>query len=142
MTATANVKANVHATGNHKDMPVIQRLRPLLADYPAPCLSLYKGTHRQFPDSQQNLVRYRNLVRELKTALGEKQRNGDADALLEPFERLTEEQDFWAHPQDGIAVFAAAGFFRVEKVQRKVPELVAVPKGSLASSCALLFRSR
>ena len=37
---SANVNANVPATGTHKDMPVVQRLKALLADYPAPCLTL------------------------------------------------------------------------------------------------------
>lgn len=123
---TANLKANVHATGQHKDIPAYQRLKPLLGDHPAPCLSLYQPTYRQFPDSQQNVVRYKNLVRELKGALEEKYRHADAAALLAPFERLLEDEDFWAHPQDGIAVFVAPGFSHVEKVQREVAELVVV----------------
>lgn len=123
---TANLKANVHATGKHKDVPAYQRLKPLLGDHPAPCLSLYQPTYRQFPDSQQNVVRYKNLLRELKAALGEKHRNADAAALLAPFEHLLDDGDFWAHPQDGIAVFSAPGFSHVEKVQREVPELVMV----------------
>ena len=65
MTATANVNGNVHATGEHRDTPVFQRLKALLADYPAPCLSVYQPTYRSFPDSQQNPVQYRNLLREL-----------------------------------------------------------------------------
>jgi len=72
---TANLKANPHATGKHKDVPAFQRLQPLLGDFPAPCLSLYQTTFRQFPDSQQNLVRYRNLLRQLKDALEQKHRN-------------------------------------------------------------------
>ena len=67
MSTNANLKANVHATGQHKDMPVFQRLKPLLDDHPAPCLSLYQPTYRAFPESQQNPVQYRNLLRELRT---------------------------------------------------------------------------
>jgi hypothetical protein len=126
MTANANVKANVHANGDHRDMPVVQRLKPLLADYPSPCLSLYQPTYRAFPDSQQNPVKYRNVLKELKGALEQKYRGGHFTALLEPFERLLDNADFWAHPQDGIAVFGAPGFFHVEKVQRPVPELIVV----------------
>jgi hypothetical protein len=107
-------------------MPAYQRLRPLLGEHGAPCLSLYQPTYRQFPDSQQNTVRYRNLLRDLKAALKEKHRNAEADALMQPFEALAEDAAFWAHPQDGVAVFSAAGFFHVEKLQRSVPERVVV----------------
>jgi hypothetical protein len=126
MTATANVKANVHANGEHRDMPLFQRLRPLLGDYPAPCLSLYMPTFRAFPDSQQNPVKYRNALKDLKTALEQKHRGRDFSELLAPFERLVDDAPFWAHPQDGIAVFGAPGFFSVEKVQRPMPEFVVV----------------
>ena len=123
---SGNLQANVHATGTHKDMPAFHRLRPLLADFPSPCLSLYAPTFRQFPDSQQNVVRYKNLVRDLKAAVEQKHRGADVAALLEPFERLIDDHDFWAHPQDGIAVFSAPGFSHVEKIQRTVPQLVVV----------------
>jgi hypothetical protein len=123
---SANLKANVHATGQHKDIPAFQRLKPLLGDFPSPCLTLYQPTFRQFPESQQNVVRYRNLLRELKEGLEQKHRGQNFGSLLEPFDALAEDSEFWAHPQDGIAVFAAPGFSHVEKVQRQVPELVVV----------------
>ena len=63
---TANVNANVHANGKHKDVPLFQHLKPLLATYQPPCLSLYQPTYRQYPDSQQNVVRFRNLLKKLK----------------------------------------------------------------------------
>ncbi len=126
MTVTANVKANVHATGEHRDMAVFQRLKPLLGDHPSPCLSLYMPTYRTFPDSQQNAIKYRNCLKELKAALEHKHGGADFTALVEPFERLLENAEFWAHPQDGIAVFGAPGFFQVEKVQRAVSERIVV----------------
>jgi hypothetical protein len=126
MTAQANVKANVHATGEHRDMPVFQRLKPLLGDHGKPCLSLYLPTFRSFPDSQQNQVKYRNALKELKAKLEQKEDVGDYASLLGPFERLADDAAFWAHPQDGLAVFGAPGFFHVEKVQRPVQEVVVV----------------
>jgi hypothetical protein len=138
---TANVKANVHATGNHKDMPVFKRLQPLLGDHPAPCLSLYQPTFRQFPDSQQNRVRFKNLLRELKEAVEQKHRGIDVQSLLQPFERLGEDNEFWAHPQDGIAAFAAQGFWHVEKVQRQVPELVVVNDHLYLKPLVRIFQS-
>jgi hypothetical protein len=123
---SANLDANVHATGQHKAVPAYQRLRPLLADRPGPCLSLYQPTYRAFPESQQNPVRYKNLLRELRSALQQRSRGQDHSALLQPFEQLLDDDRFWSHPQDGIAVFGAPGFFQVEKVQRPVSEQVVV----------------
>jgi hypothetical protein len=136
-----NMNANVHATGSHKDMPAYQRLQPLLGQRAGPCLSLYQPTYRQFPDSQQNRVRYRNLVRELKNAVEQKHRGIDSVPLFEPFERLSEDHDFWAHPQDGVAVFAAPGFWHVEKVQREVPECVVVNDHLYLKPLVRIFQS-
>ena len=141
MSTNANLKANVHATGQHKDMPVFQRLAPLLGDHAAPCLSLYQPTYRAFPESQQNPVQYRNLLRELRTALEQKRGDADAGKLLEPFERLAGDDEFWAHPQDGIAVFGAPGFFHVEKVQRPVPRAVVVNEHLYLKPLVRVFQS-
>ena len=138
---SANLKANVHATGQHKDLPAFQRLKPLLGDFPSPCLSLYQATFRQFPDSQQNPVRYRNLLRELKDALEQKHRNQNFGSLLDPLERLVDDAQFWAHPQDGIAVFAAPGFSHVEKVQRPVPDMVVVNDHLYVKPLVRVFQS-
>jgi hypothetical protein len=137
----ANLKANVHATGSHKEVPAYQRLKPLLDALAAPCLSLYQPTFRQFPDSQQNVVRYRNLLRELEKALKEKHRDVDSAALMQPYLRLLDDGEFWAHPQDGIAVFAAPGFFHVEKIQRRVPELVVVNDHVYVKPLVRVFQS-
>ena len=142
MTTNANVKANTHATGQHKDAPVFQRLRPLLGDYSPPCLSLYQPTHRAFPDSQQNTVQYKNLLKALRTQLEHKCAGADIASLMEPFERLLDDVDFWSHPQDGIAVFGAGGFFRVEKMQRPMPELVVVNDHLYLKPLIRLFQSQ
>jgi hypothetical protein len=123
---SANVDANVHATGRHKETPVLRRLRDLLEDRESPCLSLYQPTFRSFPDIQQNPVRYRNLLRELKSAVEQRYPRADVVELLRPFERLAEDREFWAHPQDGVVGLGAPGYFHAEKLQRSVPERVVV----------------
>jgi hypothetical protein len=141
MSATANITANIHATGEHRDARIFQRLKQLLADYPAPCVSLYLPTYRSFPDSQQNLIQYRNALRELKAKLERSGYTGDGAAVLDPFERLLEDRDFWTHPRDGIAVFGAPDFFHVEKVQRPVLETVVVNNHLYISPLVRIFQS-
>ena len=88
-----------------------------------PCLSLYQSTHRHHPDNQQDPIRYRNLVKELKQSLEEKYAAREIKPLLEPLESLADEREFWNHTQDGLAVLRAPGLLRIYKLQRPVQEL-------------------
>ena len=76
-------------------------------------LSLYMPVARTFPDQEQNRTRYRNLLRRLREQLAG-YCNGSADpALLEPFDALSQDDDLWDKPRDGLAVVGGAGLFRV-----------------------------
>ena len=46
--------------------------------------------------------------------------------LLEPFESLANDKEFWNRSLDGLAVFGAPGFFHAFGLQRTVPELAVV----------------
>jgi Bacterial archaeo-eukaryotic release factor family 3 len=103
-------------------------------DYPAglldahepPCLSLYQPTHRHHPDNQQDPIRFRNLLRAMEESLRQKSPKFEVTPLLEPFQALANNYDFWNHTLDGLAVLSAPGMFRVYRLQRPVPELVVV----------------
>ncbi|HUP47198.1 MAG TPA: hypothetical protein VNA04_00260 [Thermoanaerobaculia bacterium] len=91
-----------------------------------PCLSLYQPTHRHRPGSQQDPIRFRNLVKELETSLRQKYPAQEARLLIEPFEKLARDGDFWNHTLDGLAVLGSPGVFQVFKLQRPVGELAVV----------------
>jgi len=91
-----------------------------------PCLSLYQPTHRHHPDKQQDPIRFRNLVKMLEESLRQKYSTRDVRPLLEPFQSLAGDRDFWNHTLDGLAVLGAPGLFRVYRLQRPVPELAVV----------------
>jgi hypothetical protein len=91
-----------------------------------PCLSLYQSTHRSHPDNQQDPLRFRHLVKALETSLLEQHAADVVKALLEPFEALEQDHDFWNHTLDGLAVLGAPGLFRVFLLQRPVAELTVV----------------
>ncbi len=99
-------------------------LPELIAAQQAPCLSLYQPTHRTHPANVQDPIRFSNLVKQAEESLMLKYPNGKTAALLEPFKALVADNDFWKYNLDGLAVFAAPGFFKVVRVQRPVPELV------------------
>jgi hypothetical protein len=98
----------------------------LLGQHEGPCLSLYQPTHRSFPDSQQDPIRFRNLIKEMELTLQQRYPGSDAESLLAPFRALIEDKDFWNHTFDGLAVLGAPGLFRVYRLQRPVAELAVV----------------
>lgn len=91
-----------------------------------PCLSLYQPTHRRHPDNQQDPIRFRNLLKTLEQSLRENYSAHDARPLLQPFEALAQNHDFWNHTLDGLAVLAAPGVFHVYNLPRPVGELAVV----------------
>lgn len=91
-----------------------------------PCLSLYQPTHRHHPDKEQDLIRFRNLVKALEGSLRQKYSTVDVRPLLEPFHKLAGNSHFWNHTLDGLAVLGSRAFFRVYRLQRPVPEAAIV----------------
>ncbi|TJY55953.1 hypothetical protein E4T66_20425 [Sinimarinibacterium sp. CAU 1509] len=109
-----------------KTILTLESLAELTAAHAPPCLSLYQATHRSSPNNQQDPIRFRNLLKELEASLRQQHPAAEMQALLAPFEALGEDQDFWNHTLDGLAVLGTADFFRVFCLQRSVPELAIV----------------
>jgi hypothetical protein len=91
-----------------------------------PCLSLYQPTSRRHPENQQDPIRFRNLIKELEASLRQKYPAVEARLLVEPFEALTRDHDFWANTLDGLAVLGGSNLFHVFQLQRPVTELAVV----------------
>ncbi len=79
----------------------------------APCTSIYMPTHRSGPEAEQDIILFKNLVREAEQkllAIGKKA--NDIKALLAPTQTLQVDSFFWRHQSDGLALFFAPNFFR------------------------------
>ena len=104
----------------------VQAFRDLIAHRAAPAITIYQPTYRGFPDSRQNAVRYRDLVKRATEMLRPycNGREGPSrwTAILE---RLLA-HEFWEHPMDGLAVFVGPGMEVFYRLPRKVPEDVFV----------------
>lgn len=98
----------------------------VLGERKPPCLSLYQPTHRHHPSKRQDPIRFRNLVKKLGASLERGYSEQQIEPLLDPFEKLANDAEFWNHTLDGLAVLAAPGLFRVYRLQRPVPELAIV----------------
>lgn len=103
-----------------------EALAKLASTQQPPCLSLYQPTHRSRPENQQDLIRFRNLVKKLDASLHQQYPSAEAHTLLAPFESLARDEVFWSHTLDGLAVLSCPNLFRVFLLERPVPELAIV----------------
>ena len=103
-----------------------ESLAELASAHQPPCLSLYQPTHRRHPENQQDPIRFRNLVKELEASLRQQYPAVETRLLLEPFEALARDHDFWNHTLDGLAVLGGPALFRVFRLPQPVNELVVV----------------
>lgn len=103
-------------------------LSALEGNHAAPCLSIYQPTQRHHPGNQQDFIRFRHLTGDLEHALKEKYPADGLGSLLEPFQALGRDRDFWNHTLDGLAVFGAPGFFRTVGLHRTVQNGRSWPK--------------
>lgn len=106
--------------------PTIESLAELTATHQPPCLSLYQPTHRHSPDNQQDLIRFRNLIKMMESSLRQKYPEPETRHFLEPFEALELDREFWNQALDGLVVLSGAGVFRVFRLRRPVAELAVV----------------
>lgn len=78
-----------------------------------PHVSLYMPTVRAGPETRQNPIRCKNLVRDVVSQLQQRGlRPPDIDALIEPISARIDDYDYWQHQEDGLAMFLGPGFFR------------------------------
>jgi len=92
-----------------------------------PHVSIFLPTVRAGAETQQNPIRFKNLLREAQGRLIEKGVEKDeAETMLKPARALVDDFDFWQHQEDGLAVFLADGFFRTYRLPLEFLELAAV----------------
>lgn len=91
-----------------------------------PCVSLYQPTHRTYPENQQDVIRFRNLVLQAETLLRERYPKRQFRTLLEQFESLARDAHFWTQRKDSLAILGSSARFEVYELQRPVPERVIV----------------
>jgi hypothetical protein len=101
-------------------------IKELLAVTAEPCISLYMPTHRSHPENIQDTIRFKNLLKKVKESLSEKFSAVEVAELLEPFEALGENKDFWNYTTDGIAVLRSPELFVVINLLVPVGELTIV----------------
>lgn len=99
---------------------------PLLRFYQTatpPCVSIYYPTHRNGPETRQDPIRMKNLLRSAAERISDFGESEKAEDILRPAWDLLPDIDFWTHQQEGLALLAAPGQFRYFHLPYAVPEL-------------------
>ena len=111
-------------------MPVLSReeLKTVVTTLKNPCVSIFMPTHKGGPETRQDPIRFKNLIKEAEERLIEGDNglnHSDAVSLLTPAHEIDRE-DFWRHQDAGLALFIAPDFFRYYRVPIEFEELVVV----------------
>ncbi len=104
-----------------------EEVRGLLEPRPGPCISIFLPTARAGAETQQNPIRWKNLLRAAEEQLAERGlRRPEIEELLEPLRALQDDADFWQHQSEGLAAFRAPDLVRVYRLPLRFDELAAV----------------
>jgi hypothetical protein len=118
----------------------LDQIKKLAQQTQSPSISIYLPTHRAGQDTQQDPIRFKNLLREAERHLldnGMKPR--EVSALLQPGQALLENSFFWQHQRDGLAVFIAADDFHDYRLPFRVEELLIIARSYYVKPVLPLF---
>lgn len=98
----------------------------LLLENPDPVkVSIYMPTHRRGPETQQDSVRFKNLLAQAKEELqGRGMR--DVDSFLRPVAELQGDPAFWNFMDTGLALFRSESMFMALKLPLEFVDLAVV----------------
>lgn len=89
-------------------------LRELVEAPPRPSVSIYMPSHRAGPETRQDPIRLKNMLGQAEERLLENGlRRPDALEILDPAQALLEDDGFWQHQGDGLALFLSKDHGRV-----------------------------
>jgi hypothetical protein len=101
-------------------------LRALVEVSQDPCVSLFMPMEQMGPETRQNPIRFKNLLRQAEEQLVEQGlRRPEALDLLKPVQAL-DNYEFWQHQLSGLAVFCAQNFIHYYRLPLAPEEFVTV----------------
>ncbi|NBO91455.1 MAG: hypothetical protein EBV06_03940 [Planctomycetia bacterium] len=101
----------------------------LLVGHKPPCLSLYQPTHRGYPQSQQDAILFRNLLKTAEESLHQKYPGHDLAPVVKRLHALATDDQFWHNALDGLAVLASSDTYLALPLPRTVKPLAMVGDG-------------
>lgn len=109
------------------DLLTKEELKKFLVDYTDWCVSMFMPTHRAGRETEQDPIRFKNLLNEAGQRLQNKGvRSPNVREMLKPAESLLQDPEFWRHQSDGLAVFITAEEFHSYRLPLPFKELVVI----------------
>lgn len=91
------------------------------------CVSIYMPTHRASPETKQDPIRLKNLIREAEERLmATGVRSPEIKKFLKPAKALIKDGLFWQYQADGLVLFISSGLFYHYRLPLQFDELVVV----------------
>lgn len=104
------------------------------------CVSVYLPTHRMGMDIQQDPILLKNLLKDAEEQLSARGvKLSGIHNILEPVRMLLQDQSFWQHQSDGLAIFLSDKGFRCYRLPLKFEELLVVADHFYIKSLLPLF---
>ena len=94
-----------------------------------PQVTICLPTHRQLPERRQDVVLYRQLLKEAEEALIQGYREEEYGEILEALQGLGDDQGFWEGTRDGLAVLAGGKGCQVYILGTPLEPVAAVGEG-------------
>ncbi len=104
-----------------------EELKKLTAKPGGWCVSIYMPTHRMSPETKQDPIRLKNLIREAEERLKSGGiRSPEAKKLLKSAKALIKDGLFWQYQAEGLAIFISSDLFYHYRLPLQFDELVVV----------------
>ncbi|MDQ6644476.1 MAG: hypothetical protein M3Y76_08505 [Chloroflexota bacterium] len=111
-------------------VPTLSResLQTLMETQHGPCISLFMPTDKTGVERQQDQLRIRRLLREAESLVRDKEQlhSAQVEDLLEPLRALVDNERFWLHASDGLAIFRSPKAFRSFRLPSSFKEQLVV----------------
>ena len=92
-------------------------------------------------EKRKDILAYKSILEKIKNTLKEKHPEEALESLLAPFYQLCDDQDFWDHTLDGLAILANEDRCVVYKLSRPVEDMYSVSKNFHLSPLLRAFQS-
>ncbi|NCB01959.1 MAG: hypothetical protein EOM67_07300 [Spirochaetia bacterium] len=109
------------------DIITNEKLQEILSIRSAWCISLFMPTHRAGRETEQDPIRYKNLLSEAEERLLAKGLGAhDVKKMLKAPKSLLEATPFWQHQSDGLALFFSIDYFYLFRLPLEFTPMVFV----------------
>ncbi len=118
----------------------LDQIKGLAQQKASPSISIFLPTHRDGQDTQQDPIRFKNLLRDaekqsLESGMGPR----EVDALLKPAQALLDDSNFWNHQSEGLVVFMTSDEFHYYPLPFRVEELLIIAQSYYVKPVLPLF---